>query len=286
MSSWVRFALLLAASATAGAIAAWPDWNQPTRLTFLAVGQGDCIVFQTRGHTVLIDVGPKRKGPAGSAPFDAGQRIVIPDLRRMGIDSVDLILLSHPDMDHIGGLGAILKGMPVGRVLVSSGFEHFQPMVDRLAEAGCGPDKTVWLGPDQSAKVGDFGVEIVCPPWRDPEPDNDGSEFVRIAGDGASAVFTGDGSQAEEAEMMPGRDWSAQVLKLGHHGSSHSSGEPFLEAVHPTWAVVSCGRDNEYGFPKRDVLDRVQALGVKIARTDRDGDVVFELGPHGWERDP
>jgi len=282
---WPRIAVLLISCGALGAIAAWPDWDEPTRLTFLSVGQGDCIVFQTDGHTILIDAGPKRRTPDGGTGFDAGQKIVLPDLRKMGIDSVDLILISHPDMDHIGGLGAILKGVPVGRVLVSAGFEHFQPMLDRLAEAGCGPNKTVWLGPDQKAKVGDFTVEIACPPWQDPEPDNDGCEFVRISGDGASAMFTGDGSSFEEAEMMPGHDWSAQVLKLGHHGSRTASSEAFLEAVHPQWAVVSCGRDNEYGFPKREILDRVQRLGIKIARTDLDGDVEFDLGPHGWVRE-
>ena len=146
--------------------------------------------------------------------------------------------------------------------------------------------RMIWLGPGQKAQIGDFSVEIDCPEWHDPEPDNDGCEFVRLSGDGASAVFTGDASVGAEARMMPGHDWSAQVLKLGHHGSKTASSEAWLESVHPQWAVVSCGRGNVYGHPHREVINRVEHLGIKVARTDEEGDVTFDLGPHGWERTP
>ncbi len=278
MNGRLGITALLAVSAIVGTVGAWPDWNEPTRLTFLSVGQGDCAVFQTSGHTLLIDVGPK------TPTSDAGKKIVLPDLRNMGIDSIDLILLSHPDVDHIGGLGALIHGMPVGRVAVSSQFEHFSPMIDRLREAGCPISQTIWLGADQRVRVGDFTVEVGCPPWHEPEPDNDGSEFVKIAGEGASAVFTGDASSLAEARMQPGHDWSAQILKLGHHGSHTASSEAFLESVHPHWAIISCGRGNPYGHPHKVVLDRVQRLGIRIARTDLEGDVTFELGPYGWTR--
>lgn len=275
----IKISVLLAASACAGGLAGRLQ-TEPTRLTFLSVGQGDCAVFQTAGHTMLIDVGPKTQWS------DAGKKIVLPDLRRMGVDSIDLIFLSHPDTDHIGGLGALLNGLPVGRVCMSSAFAHYEPLLAHLRSAGCTASETIWLGPGQRAQIGDFWVEIDCPPWHDGEPDNDGSEFVKISGDGATAVFSGDASAGAEARMMPGHDWSAQILKLGHHGSKSASSEGWLEAVHPQWAVVSCGRDNTYGHPHKVVLDRVQHLGIKLARTDRDGDVTFELGPHGWVRDP
>ncbi|HVT11886.1 MAG TPA: MBL fold metallo-hydrolase [Fimbriimonadaceae bacterium] len=268
---------LILGSGLVGGYLGWRD-TDPTRLTFLSVGQGDCAVFQTDGYTVLIDVGPKN-------PYsDGGKKIVLPDLRKMGIDEIDLVLLSHPDMDHIGGLGALLKGMPVGRVALSADFAHFEPLLAHLREAGCAPAQTTWLGPGQRAQIGDFTLEVDCPEWRDGEPDNDGSEFVKIAGDGASAVFTGDADASTERRMMVGHDWSAQILKLGHHGSHTASCEAWLEAVHPQWGIVSCGRDNPYGHPHKDVLERAEKLGIEIARTDRDGDVSFVLGPHGWER--
>lgn len=277
MSGNLKLGSFLLGSCLVGGLLAFVP-QEPTRLTFISVGQGDCAVFQAGGHTVLIDTGPK------SEYSDAGKRIVLPDLRKMGIDSIDLILISHPDMDHIGGLGALLKGMRVGKVAISSSFAHYEPMLSRLHDAGCLPGETMWLGPDQRAQIGDFSVEIACPDWREGEPDNDGSEFVKISGDGASAVFSGDASSLEETKMMPGHDWSAQILKLGHHGSRTASGEGWLEAVHPQWAIVSCGRNNMYGHPHQVVLDRVQRLGIKVARTDREGDITFELGPRGWVR--
>lgn len=272
----LKFAALLVGAALIGAVAAWPNWNQPTRLTFLSVGQGDCAVFQTGGHTILIDVGPNLRGN------DAGKRIIMPDLRRMGIDSIDLILLSHPDVDHIGGLASVLRGEPVGKVCLSDAFSHYEPLLRHLNEDRC--TNVMWLGPGQKARVGDFTLEVDCPEWHEGQSDNDGSEFVKLTGDGSSAVFTGDAGASAEARMMRDHDWSAQVLKLGHHGSKTASSEAFLEAVHPQWAVVSCGHDNPYGHPHREVLDRVQKLGIKLARTDTDGDVTFELGAHGWER--
>jgi competence protein ComEC len=278
VEGWQRFAPVVAASILVGAVAALPDWNEPTRLTFLAVGQGDCAVFQTGGYTVLIDAGPKELG------VDAGKRIVVPELRSLGVDAVDLVLLSHPDVDHIGGLGAIIGSLPVGRVCLSSCFEQDKELLDHLAEYRCRPEKVAWLQPGQQARIGDFTIEIDCPPWHKGEPDNDGSEFVKLTGRGSSAVFSGDAGSGTELKMLPGHDWSAQVLKLGHHGSRTASSQQWLAAVHPKWGIVSCGRNNVFGHPNSDVIDRVSRRGILIARTDREGNVTFELEKDGWVR--
>jgi competence protein ComEC len=278
MEAWRRFAPVVAASALVGAIAALPEWSQPTRLTFLAVGQGDCAVFQSSGYTVLIDTGPKELG------VDAGKRIVVPQLRRLGVDAIDLVLLSHPDIDHIGGLDAVLGELPVGKVCISECFKEDKELLDHLTEFHCRPEKVLWLSPRQQAKIGDFTVEIDCPPWHKGAPDNDGSEFVKLTGRGSSAVFTGDAGSATEMAMLGGHDWSAQVLKLGHHGSRSASSDQWLAAVHPSWAVVSCGRNNVYGHPNREVIDRVARHRIQVARTDLEGNVTFELGRDGWAR--
>jgi competence protein ComEC len=280
VEGWRRFVPVVAASVMVGALAAWPEWNQPTRLSFLAVGQGDCAVFQTGGHTILIDVGPNEFG------VDAGQRVVVPELRRLGVDAVDLVLLSHPDIDHIGGLAAILRSLPVGRVCLSSCFANDQELLDHLSEFRCRPDRIAWLGQGQKAKVGDFTLQIDCPRWFEGEGDNDGSEFVKLEGHGASAVFSGDAGATVERAMMAGRNWSAQILKLGHHGSRTASSDRWLDAVHPEWAIVSCGRNNNYGHPHKEVLDRVAKHHIRLARTDKEGTITFELGRDGWERRP
>jgi competence protein ComEC len=274
----VRITAILLGSSLLGAFAATIGPSQDTRLTFLSVGQGDCAVFQTQGRTILIDVGPKTRYG------DAGKRIVVPSLRRLGVDAVDLVLLSHPDADHTGGLSALLSSIRVGSVAIPAGFREDQTMLDELREAGCPDSKVLWLDPEQQAEVGDFRVSVECPTWHEGDPDNDGSDFVKISNGKASVVFTGDASSRTEQMMLPLEDWSAQILKLGHHGSHTATGDAWLDEVKPVWAVVSCGRSNPYGHPHRDVLERLERRGTKIARTDREGDITFTVGPNGWTR--
>lgn len=274
----LRITAILVGATLIGAFAATIGSPESSRLTFLSVGQGDCAVFQAEGRTILVDVGPKTRYG------DAGKRIVVPSLRRLGVDAVDLVLLSHPDADHTGGLAALLSAMRVGTVAIPAGFKEDQTMLDELREAGCPDSKVLWLGPQQSATVGEFRIEIECPSWHEGDPDNDGSDFVKITNGKASVVFTGDASTRTEQMMLPLADWSAQILKLGHHGSHTATGDAWLDEVKPQWAVVSCGRSNSYGHPHRDVLDRLEKRGTKVARTDREGDVSFAAGPDGWTR--
>ena len=146
-------------------------------------------------------------------------------------------------------------------------------------------DKVIWLRPSQLTEIGKFSISVHCPEWNANLKDNDGSEFVKIAGAGCSAVFSGDASVDAEGEMEGKDDWTAQVLKLGHHGSRTSTSESWLRAVNPTWAIVSCGRNNTYGHPNSDVLQRVLKRGIKITRTDQEGDVTFVPGPDGFQRE-
>jgi competence protein ComEC len=274
----LKVGAILVLSGFTGALIAFVGPSEPTRLTFLSVGQGDCAVFQSSGHTILIDVGPNMRGN------DAGKKIVVPELRRLGVDAIDMILISHPDMDHMGGLGSVLKSVRVGHIAISARFAKYPPLLQHLREAGCGLERVMWLGSEQKASVGEFDVEVECPPWFAGDPANDGSEFVKLRSPKASVVFTGDASSWTEERMSPLEDWSAQIMKLGHHGSRTATGEEWLDEVHPQWAVLSCGRNNSYGHPHKEVLDRVAKHGIKLARTDREGDITFELGDTGWER--
>lgn len=250
----------------------WLGWtrNEPVRMTFLSVGQGDCAVIQAEGRTVLIDVGPR------SSQYDAGERMVLPKLRRLGVARVDLILLSHPDMDHMGGLAAIVRAYPDARVALSSGYRDDSEWRSHLATLGIPRLRIDWLGPESRGRVGPLALRIACPPY-DGGNSNDGSMFVRVAWGKAAAVFSGDAPQSVEEVMLRRGDWSAEVVKVGHHGSRTSASPAWLRAVHARWAVISCGRENSYGHPHRDVLERLTRFDEAIARTDREGDVAFEL---------
>lgn len=242
--------------------------SEPTRLTFLAVGQGDCAVFQHQDATILFDAGPRTEF------MDAGERIVVPRLRALGVDRVDLVLISHPDEDHLGGLGAVLKEHPSARLALSNQFRHSSAVRARFREFKVSPSSVVWLDEEHTARIGKFTLQIYNPPMVSETEDNAGSMFVRLSNGYASAVLTGDAPQEVETQCAAEGDWSAQILKAGHHGSRSSTSAAWIEEVKPISAVISCGRDNVYGHPAREVLARLS--GREVLRTDKDGDVSFE----------
>lgn len=273
-----RYVLLALASLVAGALAGSLRPAMKTRLIVFDVGQGDCAAIVSGGATVLIDAGPKTPN------FDAGARLVLPKLRRYGLAGPSLILVTHPDEDHLGGLAAIHRTFPKARVAAPATFRNFATMRDRLAEAGFSSGQTIWLPPACVARFGAVRLRLACPPWSEGQPDNDGSLFVRVQAGSARADLTGDApSKSEELEL--GRfDWRADLLKAGHHGSRFSSGEAWLGAVAPREVAISCGANNRYGHPHHETLDRIQAEGARTARTDQEGDLVYEAAGDGFRR--
>lgn len=252
-----------------------------TRLTFLYVGQGDCTVFQHQGRTLVLDVGPRTEYA------DAGRRYVAPGLERLGARTIDLLLLTHPDLDHIGGLPSVAKRFRIGRVGVPAHFRGHPVLTEVLRQAKLDEGRLWWIDGDYRGRLGAFTVELRIPTFDPESPDNDGSLLMRIAAGKASAVFTGDAGFAEEAELVRrvGDGWRAQILKAGHHGSRSSTSADFLKRVRPREVVVSCGVGNPYGHPNPATLDRVRESGARIARTDREGDVVYVPGEAGFVRE-
>lgn len=272
----IFFALLIAAI-IAGAI--WGQWpkSQVRRLTFLAVGQGDCTVWQDGDVTVLIDVGPKSQ-----EGFDAGERIVLPRLREMRIQRVAAIIITHPDSDHIGGLGAVAKRYKDAKVVASAGFRDDPDMAWWLREAGVGEDRMVWIGSRTRMTLDRSTLELAPPPRLAGASNNDGSLFVRIEYGPATAVLTGDASMETEQEMQKKLKWTAQVLKIGHHGSRTSTSEAFVRALGPEWGAISCGKENRFGHPHPSVLQVLDRQRVKVFRTDLQGDVAFGVWANGF----
>jgi len=266
--SSLKWCVVAACCLVAGVCAGW-FWPDPTRLVFLNVGQGDCAMIHAGGATILIDSGPR------DAHSDAGERIVVPKLRAMGITGVDLILLSHPDMDHIGGTGAIVHAFPDAKIAVSTYFRHNHQLLEQLAKWGRRADGVMWLGDQLEGSIGEFRLRIDCPAIVEDEETNDGSMFVRIESGKASAVFSGDAPVKAEDAMESVTDWHSEIMKAGHHGSRSATSEGWIEAVRPDYAILSCGRNNRYGHPNKEVVDRLTADGVHILRTDRDGDIAF-----------
>ncbi|MEZ0326983.1 MAG: ComEC/Rec2 family competence protein [Fimbriimonas sp.] len=240
---------------------------QQTRLTFLSVGQGDCAVIQHKGRTILVDAGPSEQ----AARWD-----VMPKLRLLGVTDVDLVLLTHPDLDHIGGIPVLARAFPRATFSMPSAFEKNVDWLDHVREFGLAPNRVKYLPRQMTGDLGDLRIDVYCPEVWPGGSDNDGSMFLRVSEGNASAVLSGDASAEAEAVVAVNGDWSSQIMKAGHHGSRSSSSWEWLSEVKPKWVVVSCGRNNSYGHPHKEVLERAASVHAQLARTDR-GDVRFIL---------
>lgn len=265
-----KVAILGLCALAAGFAAGWHA-PVPTRLVFISVGQGDCAVFEKGGTAIMIDDGP---GPPMS---NADERIVVPRLRDLGVDSVAAILLSHSDEDHVGGTPAVLKAYPEAHVFMSDQFRNSSEMLHKLNGWGMDPSRIDWLPPEDTLSFGDFTASIECPPMTPGDDANNGSMFVHLHCRDASATFSGDAPASVEKAMEPLGDWRSEILKVGHHGSRTATDESWIEAVHPRYAVISVGRNNEYGHPNREVIDRLKRDGVETFRTDQVGDIEFDF---------
>jgi competence protein ComEC len=261
----------LAVLAITALAAGWICGTRPdesVRLSFLAVGQGDCAVLQQGNSAIMIDAGPTES----SAKFT-----ILPALRHLGVTRLDAILLSHPDEDHVAGTAVIRRRFPAARVAISAGFREHPDLLRKLSEWRMGADEVEWLPERQAQRVGSFDLDIYCPPVTAGTPDNDGSMVVRMSDGNATAVFTGDGSAEEEALVAAQGDWSAEIMHAGHHGSNSSTSFTWLGEVNPEYVVISCGQFNRFGHPGKRTLARLAETRAKVLRTDRDGTITFIL---------
>jgi len=224
---------------------------------------------------VLVDAGPRTEG------FDAGERLVAPQLRAFGVHKIDCLVITHPDLDHVGGLATVADRFRVGRVLVSSVFRNDSEMLDALGRAGFSPSQVYWLNGVWRAQIGAFDLVVAAPPGYSGIEPNEGSLFVRADVGDASLLITGDANSETEAKMSAVWDWDVDVLKAGHHGSRFSTSAEWLKLTSPSVVVASSGRGNLYGHPAKSMVERVREYGAEFLRTDRDGTVVME--PVGGE---
>jgi len=234
------------------------------------VGQGDAIALRSpRGRWVLVDAGPP------SDDGDARAHAVVRVLESRGVRRLEALVLTHPDLDHIGGAAAVLSSLGVGVVLdpgLPAGKEAFVGALELAA------DRHV---PWRAARVGDRidldGLEVVVlHPDADLPPDaeaNASSVVLRASWGRFDALLTGDAYKDVDRLVALTLHEPIEVLKVGHHGSDTSTDPTLLEAAHPALALISVGRSNRYGHPAPEVLDRLQGSGAEIHRTDREGTV-------------
>lgn len=254
------------------AILAIREWQRSPdghlHIRFLAVGQGDSVLLTTpSGRIVVIDGGPDWSTLEGLGRF-------LPFFDRR----IDMLILSHPNLDHLVSFPEILKRYQVGAISMT-GIENSLPRYNQmfaLAEARHIPILTLTAG--RTIDLGDSVLlTILWPPSSMPpgftKNVNDTSVIARLEYQGHRALFTGDEERpTEETLIRAHADLRADVLKVPHHGSRTSSSTGFLLAIHPSLAVISVGK-NSYGHPRPEIIKRMKSLGIEVKRTDQYGTV-------------
>jgi len=232
------------------------------QIWLLDVGQGLAVLLITREHAMLYDTGPRY------GEFDIGERVVLPSLRRLGVTHLDLMLISHADLDHAGGAQAVARGLPTARVL--SGEPQRLPQ--SLNAAPC-IDGQSWQWD---------GVAFTSMQWKGANNANAASCLLKISAKGESLLLTGDiDREAEQALLASGHELKTDWLLAPHHGSRSSSSPALLKAAQPHSALISRGMHNGYGHPSAEVLARYQRLGIKVFDTSQSGAQRIELGSFG-----
>lgn len=237
------------------------------RAYFLDVGQGDGSIILFKDRVIVIDAGDTDRGGD-----------VVRALHRLGVQRIDLLVATHPHADHIGGMQDVLENFPVAQVLdpgmpsTSVLYERFLDTVDEknipyiVAEQG----QTIDLDPA-------LRILVLSPPKERIGDDlNTNSIVLRISYGTVNLLFTGDATTgAEDVMAKSGYPLDAQILKVGHHGSSGSGSSAFLSRVSPETAIISAGAGNSYGHPHQETLDRLARAGVAVFRTDVDGTILI-----------
>lgn len=254
------------------ALAAGNNEPAPFSATMLNVGQGLSVLIQSDGHNMLYDGGNR-----------AHSSYVVSYLQQHGIDSLDYMVASHYDEDHIAGLVGVLNTTPVSSILCPDYQEDskiYKSFVKGEETSGAQIDH-----PDAGEEylLGDAKIEVL---QDDPslEEANNKSIAVKVSYGTFSMLLTGDAEQEAEEEMIrSGQDLHADLYVAGHHGSSSSSSQDFLTAVDPSYVWISCGADNSYGHPHKETMEKFEKDGIQMFRTDRQDEVsVYADGNSYW----
>ncbi|HEY0096956.1 MAG TPA: ComEC/Rec2 family competence protein, partial [Archangium sp.] len=273
----VLFALLAALPGRAAPPPAAP--LKPLTVYFFDVGQGDAaLIVSPTGKTVLIDGGPPEADEA-----------LVPRLRQLVQGPLDLVILTHPHLDHLGGLAKVIQAVGARRFM-DPGFDHPSESYRKLLEVvgqKVGQVMTPTPNPGSPETLLTVGLgegvtlTVLWPRHpldaflSDTRSDvNANSIVAKLTYGNTAFLFLGDAEPETESFLLRKPiDFTSTVIKVGHHGGRYSSTAPFLAAVKPQAAVISCGADNEYGHPTDEALQRLDTVGARIFRTDLQGEV-------------
>ncbi|MBP8682646.1 MAG: DNA internalization-related competence protein ComEC/Rec2 [Trichococcus sp.] len=261
------------------------------KVVMLDVGQGDAILIITPFHrrAVLIDTGgmltfEKETWQVRETATTAGEKLVS-IIKAEGVKKLDRVFLTHADQDHVGSLRELAEGLPIDAVYFPKGAEGNAAFAAVLLELQSQHQVGLFplLGKVDLEIDADFVFHILAP-LAPGEGGNEDSLVIQTSIGGLDWLFTGDlGEEGEEVLMRTYPDLKTDVLKIGHHGSATSSSEGFLDHVQPELALISAGKQNRYGHPDAQILERLELRNIPIFRTDRQGAIHFLYGSEETE---
>ena len=236
---------------------------------FIDVGQGDCtLITAPTGESILIDAGP------GDFKYSVRRYLDVQHIRHL-----DYVVFTHPHEDHIGGGAVVVMNYKIDSILmpdITSNAATFRNLLEAIEEK----DVPVTVPkPGDRYTLGEATITVLSPLREQYDSVNDTSIVLQIEYGKTAFMLTGDAGESAEADILRTYDadeyLKSDVLKTGHHGSSSSTSTAWLEAVSPSIAVISCGKDNAFGHPHGETLARLERAGVTVYRTDLDGTVVL-----------
>lgn len=236
------------------------------KVSYIDVGQGDSILVQVNGKNLLIDAGPNESTDK-----------LMSYLSKQNIKKLDFIVATHPHEDHVGAMDTVIKKYDIGEFYAPKKMattKTFENMVNALKS------KNIKINAATAGVSLDLGenvkCEMVAPNGTNYENLNNYSAVIKITYGNSKFLFMGDAEKLSEKEILnKNYDISSDVLKLGHHGSSSSSSKAFLDKVSPKIAIISCGKNNDYGHPHKETLEEMKKRNIQVYRTDIDGSIVL-----------
>lgn len=232
------------------------------------VGQGDSILVIQKDQVMLVDCGTRAKGST-----------VVEYLKDLGITKIDILVGTHSHDDHMGGMAEVIRNFEIGTLYAPDNSKEsittfwYMDFLDSVSEKNVN-----WVYPEVGTTfgLGDANVQIVAPNSKEYNNMNNYSIVLRVTYGETDVLLMGDAETLSEEEIMNnGLYIDVDVLKLGHHGSSTSSSEKFLNVTTPQYAIISAGKGNTYHHPIKSVMERLECMGIKVYRTDESGTVIM-----------
>lgn len=244
-----------------------PSSEELLRIIYIDVGQGDsALILTPDGKSMLIDAGES-----------ASEEKVAEVLEQYGVTFIDMLIATHPHSDHIGGMKYIVENFQIGQFCLPNVAHTSQTYEELLLAVQQKKIPTLQAKAGVSFQLGDdVSCSVLAPASDSYESLNDYSVVLHLSYGSTSFLFTGDAEALSEFEILASSSASpeADVLKVGHHGSRTSTSEAFLDAIHPKYAVISCGIGNSYGHPHTEILEALAERGITVYRTDELGDIL------------